>query len=250
MRGSLDDYPRLPLPPAQLFCNANALKGYVAKQLSWLLEPLKLKRGEGVFSGWNYEVDKARLIYSGAEVAKLPSQTVSLSMLIDWVDMRHMTSLSRGNAKALKEGTGVTKWVPFCKVVCEIIFLMIEEEPSDWYQTEKEKKSVATKKVVKSKKVENPFVDSDSDFEPFTQKTPPRLNKVKTLKERRKANVVSRLKKPELVREGGADDDLHLGLALSISAEEVIKTKRIKKQTNKQKITNIIHCLKTNMFKN
>ena len=54
----MDNYPYLQLPPAQVFSNANALKGYAAKQLTWLLDPLKLKRGEGVFPGWNFEVIK------------------------------------------------------------------------------------------------------------------------------------------------------------------------------------------------
>ena len=256
MKGSLENFPHLPLPPAQLFSNANALKGYAGKQLSWLLDPLKLKRGVGDFAGWNYQVDKAGLVYSGAEVAKLPSPTISLSMLIDWADMRQMASLSSGNAKALKEGTGVTKWVPFCKVLCEMIFLMVEEDPADWYRADNLTKQVAsTKKAAPSKKVlpskkavkleKNPFVETDSedDFVPFTQKTPPRPTKAKAVKAlKKKPNVLSKLKKPEGVRGGGgADFDLQLGLALSISAEEVREFKKHKK-TRYRKSLFIVHC--------
>ena len=55
---------------------------------------------------------------------------------------------------------------------------MVEEEPSDWYKPGKlstqkkhpKKNAKTTKKLVLSKKV-NP--DSDGNFVPFTQKTPP-----------------------------------------------------------------------------
>ena len=43
LKGSLDNYPHLQLPPAQVFRNAIALKSYASKQLNWLLDPLKLK---------------------------------------------------------------------------------------------------------------------------------------------------------------------------------------------------------------
>ena len=198
-------------------------------------------------------MDKAAFIYSGAELANLPGNSVSLSMLIDWSEMRHMASLSSGNAKALKAESGVTKWVSFCKVLSEMIFLMVEEDPTDWYKGDKITKKVVLikeeapkvgpkvalkvgtkvgpkvglkglpgKKVVDKKK--NPFLetDSESDFEPFTQKTPPRPPKVKAVK--RKTNVVPKLRKPERVRGGGADFGLQMGLALSISAEEVKKS--------------------------
>ena len=140
LKGCLDNYPHLPLPPAQLFSNDNALKGYAAQQLTW---------------------------------------------------RRH----------ALKEGTGVTK---FCKVLSEMIFLMAEEDPTDWYTAENLTKNIApikkatpTKKVLASKKAlkveKNP--DPEDDFEPFTQKTPPRLTKAKAVK--KKPNVLAKLKKPE-----------------------------------------------------
>ena len=115
--------------------------------------------------------------------------------------------------------------------------MMVEEDPADWYRAENLTKKVAsTKKAAPSKKVlpskkavkleNNPFVETDSedDFEPFTQKTPPRPTKAKAVKAVKK-NVLSKLKKPEGVRGGGADFDLQLGLALSISAEEVRETK-------------------------
>lgn len=280
LKGSLSSYPHLPLPPGELFSNVNALKSYGSKQLNWLLEPLKLKRGEGVFSGWDYEVDKASLVYSGGELVNLPSQSVSLSMLIDWSEMRNMSSLSSGNAKALKKSSGVSKWVSFCKVMSEIIFHMVEEDPADWHHPEKLVKVAPAKKKDQNKKVasykkltptekvaptKNPFTNSDSeeDFEPFTQKTPPpppRANKMfnkknvvsklkkpfinddseddfepftqktppppprgKAVKTFTKKTLASKLRKPERVRGGGADFDLQMGLALSISTEEVRK---------------------------
>ena len=205
-------------------------------------------------------MDKAAFVYCGSELTNLPSNSVSLSMLIDWSEMRHMTSLSSGNAKALKAESGVTKWVPFCKVLSEMIFLMVEEEPTDWYKGDKITKKVVSikeeapkvgpkvapkvgtkvgpkvglkglpgKKVVDKR--ENPFLetDSESDFEPFTQKTPPRPPKAKAVK--RKPNVVPKLRKVESARGGGADFGLQMGLALSISAEEVKNQTTI--ETNK-----------------
>ena len=171
-----------------------------------------------------------------------------------------MTSLSSGNAKALKAESGVTKWVAFCKVLSEMIFLMVEEEPTDWYKGDKITKKVVSikeeapkvgpkvapkvgtkvgpkvglkglpgKKVVDKR--ENPFLetDSESDFEPFTQKTPPRPPKAKAVK--KKPNVVPKLRKLESTRGGGADFGLQMGLALSISAEEVKNQTTI--ETNK-----------------
>ena len=78
------------LPPSELFSKPSALKSYASKQLSWLLDPLKLKRGEGHFLGWEYEVDKSSYVFSAAEVAKLPSDTVTLSKFINWQDMKNM----------------------------------------------------------------------------------------------------------------------------------------------------------------
>ena len=218
-------------------------------------------------------MDKAAFVYCGSELTNLPSNSVSLSMLIDWSEMRHMTSLSSGNAKALKAESGVTKWVAFCKVLSEMIFLMVEEDPTDWYKGDKKVASIkrappklilkeATKvgpkvgpkvkvglkglpgkKVVDPKK--NPFLetDSESDFEPFTQKTPPRPPKAKTVK--RKPNVLPKLRKLESVRGGGgADFDLQMGLALSISEVEVRTIKHnivVKKKNNAN-----IYCLQTN----
>ena len=111
MKGSLTNFPYLPLPPDELFSNANALKSFSSKLLDWLLQPLGLKRGEGDFGGWNFEVDKASLVFSGRELTNFPSQRFSLSMLIEWSEMRNMVSLSSGNAKALKTDSGVKKWV-------------------------------------------------------------------------------------------------------------------------------------------
>ena len=250
MKGSLDDYPRLPLPPVQLFQDANAVKSYASKQLNWLLEPLSLKKGKGLFPGWDYQVDRAAFVYSGQILANLSSQSVSLSMLIDWADMADMSSLSSGNGKALKKDTGVKNWSAFCKVLVEMIFIMIEEDPADWYQAERvgpskkvAKKLVSAKKLTlvrkdaPAKKVnpakkeekeekeerENPFVettDSDDDFVPVVKKAPaPKAKRGPT----KKTNVLHKLKKPEVER-GGADFDLQMGIALSISKEEVRNT--------------------------
>ena len=102
---------------------------------------------------------------------------------------------------------------------------MLEEDPQDWFN---EARKRAPKKGGKKK---NPFLNSDSeeDFVPFTQKDPPIGQHLltstpvqSTSKASRKANVVEKLKKPERVR-GGADFDLQMGTALSISAEEVRK---------------------------
>ena len=90
--------------------------------------------------------------------------------------MRNMASLSSGNAKALKKDSGVSKWVSFCKIMCQMIFLMMEENPSDQpgkLSTEKKhpkKNAKTTKKLVSSKNISQ---DSEGDFVPFTQKTPP-----------------------------------------------------------------------------
>ena len=172
MRGSFDDFPHLPLPPNQLFQDANAVKSYASKQLNWLLKPLNLKKGEGLFPGWDYQVNKANLVFSGGMLANLSSESVSLSMFIDWPDMANMSSLSSGNAKGLKKGSGVNNWSAFCKLLVEMIFLMIEEDPADWYdagkvgsskKVVKVKKDVQTKKVVQQKDVQGKKVVQGKD---------------------------------------------------------------------------------------
>ena len=234
-----------------MFQDPIALKSYASKQLKWLLSPLGLKKGEGLFAGWDYLLDKNSFFYTAGLLESLGSQSFSLSMLIDWMDMANMASLSSGNVKALKKGSGVKTWVAFIKVLVETIFLMIEEDPADWYKNTK-----AVTKVVKTAK-KNPFVNSDSeeDFLPkkakvgkkmkkpvssnlsgslsplqnsdedfLPKKDLPQPTKVARKSQFKKGGVVPKLKKAEKLRDGGADFNLELGLALSISEEEVRKT--------------------------
>ena len=137
----------------------------------------------------------------------------------------HGKCLQRQCEDNVKTATGVKNWVAFCKILVESIFVMLEEDPQDWFNG-------ATKRAPKKgEKKKNPFLNSDSeeDFVPFTQKDPPIGQHLltstpvqSTSKASRKANVVENFKKPERVR-GGADFDLQMGTALSISAEEVRK---------------------------
>ena len=95
LKGSREDFPHLPLPPNQFFKEPIA-----AKQLKWLLKPLNLKRGEGQFPGWDFLINKASF-YTGSLLANLPSESFSLSMLIEWLDMADMANVSRGNVKTM-----------------------------------------------------------------------------------------------------------------------------------------------------
>ena len=101
LKGSREDFPHLPLPPNQFFKDPIAVKSYAAKQLKWLLKPLNLKRGEGQFPGWDFLINKASLFYTGSLLANLPSESFSLSMLIEWLDMADMASVSSGNVKTM-----------------------------------------------------------------------------------------------------------------------------------------------------
>ena len=95
LKGSREDFPHLPLPPNQFFKDPIAVKSYAAKQLKWLLKPLNLKRREGQFPGWDFLINKASF-YTGSLLANLPSESFSLSMLIEWLDM-----VSSGNVKTM-----------------------------------------------------------------------------------------------------------------------------------------------------
>ena len=220
IKGPHDLYPHLPLPPSELFSKPNALKSYASKQLSWLLDPLKLKRGEGHFLGWEYEVDKSSYVFSAAEVAKMPSDTVTLSKFINWQDMKNMSSLSSGNVKALKSETGLTKWFGFCKVLVETIFLAMNLDPVEWFnRNSKNGSKLASKK--------NPFTETDSeeDFVPFTQKTPPK-KKLKT-----KTFALEELPSTGVILEGPGLEDEDF-----VDDEEVVNQWRskLKKYTGKK----------------
>ena len=194
----LENYPPLPMPPSKLFNNPVAVKSYASKQLKWLLDPLKIKRGEGEFPGWDFKVDKAALTYTGGLLSNLPGHYVSMSMLIEWSEMANMSSLSSGNAKALKKNTGIKQWVPFVKILSEMIFVWLEEDPADWFKQSEDKKkpSEAAKTEKKLKKTgpkkrktkNNPFVDTDSDFEE-------KENKKICKPQVKKTNVVTKLRK-------------------------------------------------------
>ena len=95
LKGSREDFPHLPLPPNQFFKDPIAVKSYAAKQLKWPLKPLNLKQGEGQFPGWDFLINKASF-YTGSLLANLPSESFSLSMLIEWLDM-----VSSGNVKTM-----------------------------------------------------------------------------------------------------------------------------------------------------
>ena len=98
---------------------------------------------------------------------------------------------------------------------------MIGEDLADWYQdTKKVKKVVPVKKT--AAKI-NPFVESDSDEDFLPKKALPPQTKVVKKSLTKKTTVVPKLKKVEKMRGGGADFDLEMGLALSISEEEVRK---------------------------
>ena len=164
-------------------------------------------------------MNKSSFYYTGDLLTNLASDSFSLSMLIDWQNMGAMASLSSGNVKALKRESGVKNWVAFCKILVESIFVMLEEDPLDWCQKQQVKKEVSSKRTTAKK---NPFVESnsDSDFE-TTKKSI--LQPAKPLKKPvKKTSVVQKLRKPEKER-GGADFNLQMGLALSISADEVRK---------------------------
>ena len=187
--------------------------------------------------GWDFKMKKTSFFYNGGLLSNLKSESFSLSTLIDWQDMGDMASLSSGNAKALKKVTGIKNWVAFCKILVEAIFIILEEDPEDWCESEKQKKVVATKKKAQKKNI---LLDSDSDADflpkeyvpppPKTIQQPKRIQKAV-----KKTSVVPKLKKPESER-GGADYNLQMGLALSISAEEVKNY-----QKTKQANTNL-HC--------
>ena len=164
-------------------------------------------------------MDKDSFFYASGLLANMGTQSFSMSMIIDWVEMANMASLSSGNVKALKESSGLKNWVAFIKVLVEAIFLMIGEDMADWYHDTKNVKKVVPTKTTSAKK--NPFVDSDDDFVP--KKTLPPPSKIVKKSLTKKATVVPKLKKVEKVRGGGADFNLELGLALSISEEEVSK---------------------------
>ena len=116
-------------------------------------------------------------------------------MLIEWLDMAdagHGKCRQRQCEDNVKTATGVKNWVAFCKILVESIFVMLEEDPQDWFNG-------ATKRAPKKGgKKKNPFLNSDSeDFVPFTQKDPPIGQHLltstpvqSTSKASRKANVV------------------------------------------------------------
>ena len=76
-------------------------------------------------------------------------------MLIERLDMADMASVSNGNVKALKTATGMKNWVAFCKILVESIFVMLEEDPQDWFNgaTKRAPKKGGKKRTLSSTRI-------------------------------------------------------------------------------------------------
>ena len=100
--------------------------------MKWLLDPLGLKLGQGVFPGWQYRLDRALLLHSGSLLDDMADTEVSLSMFIEWDDMAKMTSLANGYLGGLKRGTGVKTWLSFMKILAEFILILSGQDSNDF----------------------------------------------------------------------------------------------------------------------
>ena len=78
---------------------------------------------------------------------------ILLPLDADWV-ARH--GLQRQCEDNVKTATGVKNWVAFCKILVESIFVMLEEDPQDWFNgaTKKElRKRVERKRTLSSTRI-------------------------------------------------------------------------------------------------
>ena len=77
LKSNMEDYPSLKMPLPKLFLDANQLKRYVSSQMKWLLNPLGLKLGQGIFPSWQYRLDRALLLHSGGLLDDMADTEVS-----------------------------------------------------------------------------------------------------------------------------------------------------------------------------
>ena len=268
--GDLKDFPLLPVCLEDLLLgkDPNIVKNVASGIMQWM-KPVdeksgkKVNLGKGTFLGWEVGVDKKDLVISErlGLLKKVTSSVVSPATFINWVDMAGMPSLGNGNTKGLKKEAGLTVWIGFIRFLVEWSFRVLGLNPDEWVnegakvgvkKLDKEKKPVGTKKTKTSNgsaKKENVVqlmarkgytaYDSDEDFLPEKKKTfvKPVATKKRTGSEenatKAKEAARKRIKQAKQKKnDGGVDESLHLGIALSVSEEQ---EKQRRKQEEEQK---------------
>jgi hypothetical protein len=164
-----------------------------AKELmQFFLKPLNLTYGQDIFGGWKAKVDRMLFIHTDKYLKNFVDLQFSLSEIIDWEDLLGIPSLANGNKDELKKESGVKAWQPFLKIFIEFAFVVLGKDPAKEFTEQN---------------------DDDDFVETSVKKT---TNKKVAYKKREKvpAEPEGRSKNS---KNGGVDDDLQLGLALSIS---------------------------------
>ena len=214
-----------------------------ASIMSWM-KPLdsngkKVVLGQGEVLLWEEGVDKKDMVIAEKMglLKGISSNFVSPSMFVDWSSLAGMHSLGNGNPKGLKAEGGVSKWQQFLRIFIEWAFRVTNTDPDEKLRNNdevslsllKKKKTVQKKSnIVKKVVVGIDVRDSDEDFVSPKKKTfvkpKPKENLEKRIvgeeyrkkiKEETKKRMSTSKKNKR--NEGGVDDNLHLGIALSVS---------------------------------
>ena len=269
--GDLKEFPMLPagLEEVLLGKDPNSVKNVASAVMQWL-KPFdeksgkgkKVNLGKGMFLGWEVVVDKKKMVISEklGLLKKVTSSKVSPATFINWCDMSGMASLGNGNTKGLKKEAGLTTWIGFLRFLVEWSFRVLNLDPDEYVKdgvkaggrvelvernltkkVEVGKGSQPKSNVVQQMSGKDGGADnSDDDFIPRKKQTFVKP-KAKTLKKRTgseedgskaKEEARKRIKKAKLNKtNGGVDDSLHLGLALSISEGQA----KLRKEQEEQK---------------
>ena len=171
--------------------------------------------GEAYFSGWFHKVDAALFVTTmhlmpGMKIKK----KISLNDLIDFKALKGIKGLSNGNYSAVKKQSKISGWLPFMKIFLEWSQIVTEghigKKTSD---SSEDEDFIPVKKAGSKHKAKPNEKKNEKPDEKKKEKSVVVKKISEALKRKRPA------KKTEKER-GGVDDDLHLALALQISAME------------------------------
>ena len=218
--GDRENFPRSMGLVSKVLADAHKTTKYGTKVMGFWRKECNLKMGQGDFFAWrNEKADVGRFLMTASILEKFPGFEMTMSDLVDWSSLYKCYGFSNVSPSVIKKESGLRSWVDVVRVFVEWSMLVLGLDPinlemEDYSEGDSDFETPAKTKKTKTKTM--PVKKSDVQKAAEQAK---RMMKPKKSREEIEAAARERVRKVMAKRKetGGADKELELAMALSIS---------------------------------